>query len=385
MLKKNPDRLVLLTATLLYTPFLFLGYGSDIDTYGVLEVGRHFVKTFDYIPSRGPGFFVFETITFIMDQLGGSILTNLAVMTMALIALYGFMRLCREYSVPQYPLLAAALMIHPFFWSNATCTMDYLMAVGFIFLGYIQVRRGHFFTAGAAFALGAGCRLTSVLLAGGFLLWQFVIEPARRKNLVQSALVFGLFTIVFYLPPADFAQWTPRFLMATVGDEQYWNPAMRVGRWGYKNLMFWSIPVFFWILFFIGKGFKKDRLSFLSRSSLLTAFALITVLVYEVFYLGIPTEPSYLIPTIPLVLMIFGAAIRNARWPGFVLIALLLISGIVTINVAQPNLENLATSAEYGLWIEPGHLARLTTERLNFQKCGQTNCNYSHSPVPWQQ
>lgn len=383
MLKKNSDRLVLLTAAILYTPFLFMGYGADIDTYRVLNAGRHFAQTLDYIPSRGPGFLVFETITYFMDQIGGSILTNLAVMGMALIILYGFMRLCREYQVPRYHILAVALMIHPFFWSNAACTMDYLMAVGFIFLGFIQVRRGHYFTAGAAFALGAGCRLTSVLLAAGFLLWQFIIEPARRKSLIQSTMVFGLFTMVFYLPPADFAQWTSRFLIATVGDEQYWDPAMRIGRWGYKNLMFWSIPAILWLLFFIARGLIRETRGFLTRFSLLPAFALITVLVYEAFYLSIPTEPSYLIPTIPLVLFLFGTAIKNVRWPGFVLIALLLVSGMVTINVAQPNLQNLATSAEYGLWIEPGHLSKLTSERLNFQKCGQSNCNYSHNPAPW--
>ena len=145
-----------------------------------------------FLPA-GPDFFVFETITYLMDQLGGSILTNLTILCMALIILYGFMRLCREYAIPGYQWLAVALMIHPFFWANAACTMDYLMALGFVFLGMIQVMRGHYFTAGAAFALGAGSRLTIVLLAGGFLLWQFIIEPENRKKLIQSGLVFGSF------------------------------------------------------------------------------------------------------------------------------------------------------------------------------------------------
>jgi hypothetical protein len=163
-----------------------MGYGSDVDTYGVLQTGRHFAQTWDYVPSRGPGFFVFETIMFILDQIGGSFLTNLAVMVMAVIVLYGFMRLCREYAVPNYHWLCAALMIHPFFWANAACTMDYLMALGFVFIGMIQIRRKHYFTAGAAFALGAGTRLTIALLAGCFLLWQFSIEPACRKKIVQA-------------------------------------------------------------------------------------------------------------------------------------------------------------------------------------------------------
>ncbi|NMB59299.1 MAG: hypothetical protein GYA12_09030, partial [Chloroflexi bacterium] len=79
MLKREPDRILLAAAVLLYFPFVFMGYGSDVDTYGVLQAGRHFAQTWDYVPSRGPGFFVFETLMFILDQIGGSFLTNLAV------------------------------------------------------------------------------------------------------------------------------------------------------------------------------------------------------------------------------------------------------------------------------------------------------------------
>ncbi|GAP21837.1 hypothetical protein [Leptolinea tardivitalis] len=381
MIKRHPERFILLTAVILYAPFLFMGYGSDIDTYRVLHAGRHFVQTLDYIPSRGPGFFVFETIMFFMDQLGGSFLANLTIMGMALIILYGFMRLCREYKIPHYLLLTIALMVHPFFWANAACSMDYLMGIGFAFLGMIQIRRRHYFTAGAAFALGAGSRLTVVLLAGGFLLWQFLIEPQNRWKLIQAGLVFGFFTIVFYLPPADFAQWTTRFLVASVGSQEYWSPGLRFGRWGYKNLMFWSIPGFLLLIGFIIRGLIKSGWESFSRHAWLPAAALLITLVYESFYLGIPTEPSYLIPTIPLVLIVFGIFVGDHRWPVILLTVVLCLSGIVTINIAQPNLGNRATSAEYGFWLEPGHLAALTTERLNYQQCGRPYCNVIHSPI----
>jgi hypothetical protein len=385
MLKKNLDRLILLAATILYTPFLFMGYGSDIDSYRVLEAGRHFLRTFDYVPSRGPGFFVFETITFFMDQLGGSFLTNLTVMVMALVTLYGFMRLCKEYNVPGYGWLAVAMMVHPFFWANAACTMDFLVAMGFVFLGIIQILRGHYFTAGAAFALGAGSRITIVLLAGGFLLWQFIIKPENRLKLFQSGLVFGLFTIVFYLPPADFAQWTTRFLVASVGGQEYWSPLLRIGRWGYKNLMFWSIPAFLWLIFFNVVGMAKTRMKMFTGEKWFPAFAGIVAMTYLCFYLVIPTEPSYLIPTIPMILIVFGTAVQGRSWNILGLAVLLCISAFVTINIAQPDLANRATNAEYGLWVEPGHLLAMTTERLNYKQCSRPSCNIQHSPVPWKQ
>jgi hypothetical protein len=383
MIKRIPDRVILFIALIIYSPFLFMGYGADIDTYNVLEVGRHFAKTLDYIPSRGPGFLVFESITYFVDQIGGSVLTNLTILGMALVVLYGFMRLCREYNIPNYLILTLAMMVHPFFWVNATSTMDYLMALGFVFLGIIQVRRGHYFTAGAAFALGAGSRLTIVLLAGGFMLWQFIIEPANRRKLIQSGLVFGLFTLVFYLPPADFAQWTTRFLVASVGGEEYWSPLMRIGRWVYKNLAFWSIPASILLGWIIIRGIVSSRWKIFSKNNRLPLTCAAIILLYESFYFGIPTEPSYLIPTIPLWLIVFGAAAGNRKWPSIVLTTVLLVSGLITLNVARPDTMNRATSAEYGLWLEPGHLAEETRVRLNYQKCNRRACNAVHNPVPF--
>jgi hypothetical protein len=381
MIKRNQDRIILAVAAVLYFPFVFMGYGSDIDTYGVLQAGRHFARTLDYVPSRGPGFFVFESITFILDQTGGSFLTNLAIMAMALTILYCFMRLCREYGVPNYHWLCAALMIHPFFWANAACTMDYLMALGFVFFGMVQIRRKHFFTAGAAFALGAGSRLTIALLAGCFMIWQFIIEPPTRKKLIQTGLVFGLATLIFYLPPAHFAQWTTRFMVASVGGQEYWSPLMRIGRWGYKNLMFWSIPGFFFIAGILLVQIIKTRFKVLVQFQGLPLFALATSLLYEFFYIGIPTEPSYLIPTIPLILIALGAASGKAAWPLKTLAVILLASAFVMINIAQPDLLNRATTAQYGLWLEPGHLLELTEERLNYQACNRPACNVHHGPI----
>jgi hypothetical protein len=255
------------------------------------------------------------------------------------------------------------------------------MALGFVFIGMIQIRRKHFFTAGAAFALGAGSRLTIALLAGCFMIWQFMIEPENRKKLIQTGFVFGFFTIVFYLPPADFAQWTTRFLVATVGGQEYWSPVMRFGRWGYKNLMFWSIPGFALLLGVIAAALIRTRFKSLTKYQGLPLFALVTAVLYESFYLSIPTEPSYLIPTIPLVLIVLGTVVEKLRWPLPALTAILLISAFFNINIAQPDLMNQATSAQYGLWLERGHLVELTAERLNYQACGRPACNVHHSPI----
>lgn len=76
-IKQSKDKQILLLAFFIYLPFIFLGYGSDYDSYNVLWVGKNYVETLDYVPSRVPGFFVYETIVFFLNIIGGSILTNL--------------------------------------------------------------------------------------------------------------------------------------------------------------------------------------------------------------------------------------------------------------------------------------------------------------------
>ncbi|MCC6147261.1 MAG: hypothetical protein IT308_06800 [Anaerolineaceae bacterium] len=376
MKKTLPDSLVLLIAFILYLPFLFLGYGSDNDTYNVLWTGFNFVRTLDYVPSRGPGFFVFETIIFFLNRLGGSFLTNLAVMGMSLITLVGFLRLCRQFNVPHHSLLALILAVHPYYWVNSTCTMDYLFGIGFVFLGIVQVLRGKYFTGGAAMALGAGSRATSILIAAGFLIWYFIVQPEARKKLIQTGAATAFFTLVFYLPPADFAEWTTRFLKPTVGGEEYWTPYLRLGRFVYKNIYFWGLLASIMLIWGVALGFFKRRFFSQSGQHGLPVLALVLILVYELFYWGIPTEPAYLLPTIPFWLILMGVAFKPDRRLLYLLLVVVFLANFVSLNVARPNKVNQATGAIYGLWVEPGHLVQDVQTRLVFLRCGNRPCNW---------
>lgn len=377
MKKTSPDTLVLLIALALYTPFLFFGYGSDNDTYNVLWTGAYFARTLDYVPSRGPGFFVFETITFFLNALGGSLLTNLGVMAMSLVTLYGFLRFCRRFNVPHSPLLALILAVHPYYWVNSTCTMDYLFALGFVFLGILQVLRGKYFTAGVAMALGVGSRATAVLIAAGFLIWYFLTQPQARKLLIQTGAAAAFFTLVFYLPPASFAEWTPRFLTPTVGGEEFWTTYLRVGRFVYKNIYFWGPLAALALGWALTAGIFKRRFFAQPGQRGLAILALGVILAYEFFYFSIPTEPAYLLPTVPFWLILAGMAFKPDRRPLYLLLAGLLIANFVSINVARPNVVNKATEAVYGLWVEPGHLVEDARTRLAFMDCGYQPCDWA--------
>ena len=58
---------------LLLLPLCRLGYGSDNDTYGVLEAGRAVWQQHHLYTSRNPGYWTFEALTFALSQAGSQL------------------------------------------------------------------------------------------------------------------------------------------------------------------------------------------------------------------------------------------------------------------------------------------------------------------------
>src|SRR5688572_21418890 len=86
------DRALLLITAAVTLPILWMGYGTDIDVYDVLQSGAS-IRRGDYFPSRPPGVPVFEAITAVLDPVGGHLLLNLATAATAAATIVGVARL----------------------------------------------------------------------------------------------------------------------------------------------------------------------------------------------------------------------------------------------------------------------------------------------------
>jgi hypothetical protein len=345
-----------LLALLLYGPFIFLGYGSDMDTYRVLWTGQRFMALLDYVPSRSPGFLVFETVTNLLNLIGGSLLTNLGALCMSLVTIYCFKQILEHYHIPNASLLILILMVQPYYWVNSTCTMDYLFALGFSFLAFTLLLKGKGVFGGIAIGLAVGSRLSAGLTCAGILLFLFITLPQLRKQMLLAGGVATLVGVICYLPSADFVGWSIRFLRPTVGDAEYWSFYLRVGRLVYKSITFWSIPVALGLLAVFVLAVRKAGDLRRSPHAAIFIFSALMVLAYESFYAYIPTEPTYLLPSVPFMLIVLGVILKDNRRVLAVLIGLMLLSNFVALEFARPNVVNKATAAEYGFWIVPGHL-----------------------------
>ena len=372
--KQSKDFQILLLAFLIYFPFIFLGYGSDYDSYNVLWAGKNFIETFDYVPSRVPGFFVYETITFLLNIIGGSLLTNLGSLCMSLAILYIFMNICKRYGVPNYRLLALIMMVHPYYLVNSTCTMDYLFALGFTMIGFWMLLGGKFLAAGILMALGIGSRLTTALVAGVMLLWAFIFEVQNRKRILLAGVIMMVLAFIFYLPPIDFAEWKTHIFFPSIGGEEFWSLYLRAGRFIYKSIYFWSPPAFFILMWGLVRLGISGKLKGNKKVLQISVLALSLIIGMELFYFRLPTEPAYLVPTIPFWMILIGFAFSDKKWVLGLLLSLVIISNFVTVNIARPDKINQATGAEFGLWIEPGHLVKDVQKRLEYLACGNQPC-----------
>ena len=306
-LRRN-DRWVLALAALLYLPFTLLGYGTDVDSYHVVEAGERIMAGLPYEQSREPGFLVHEVATGVLDWLGGSTLTNLGSVALALVVLGSFLALCRRLRVPHSALLGLTLAVHPLFWVSATTTMDYVWALGFGLAGGVLLWDRRWGWAGVLFGLAIGSRITSVLLIvalAGYVFWQRAED--RRGVAWSVGLGFGLGALCFVPTLVQYGG-TLGFLVPVGAEEQAgWSWLERVGRFGYKNVYVWGLPA---TLVLVGAlGFGASRVIRERIRNPVLGLAAAGVLLYEALYLRYPLEPEYLLPLVPFVLLGLGVLV----------------------------------------------------------------------------
>lgn len=368
-IERLPLRSLLVLAALLYIPLAFLGYGSDSDSYNVVRTGQYFVETLDYLPSRLPGYFVHEVFVYFLNLAGGSILSNLGTVAMALLLLGSFNRICHIWQVPHPNLLTLILILHPFVWVNATSTIDYLWALGFAFWGFERLLSRKYFAASLALAFAIGCRLSTVLIIGLFFLYVFFIEASQRRNLLLTGLVMAVISFLFYIPPLDFLEWdTSRWLVLSTGDPVLWTPLLRFGRFFYKNIMFWGMPAALWLLFLLVSGVIRYRRVLIRQWDGLTWLCVAVILACEVLFLRVPIEMEYLLPLLPFTLILLGRGF--SRHPHYLLVLLILVflSNFLWINPARSTSPNQTSGVIYGLWLEKGNLLQDIAIRLALLK-----------------
>jgi hypothetical protein len=351
---------------LLYLPLIFIGYGTDNDTFLVLDSGRKLVNEHAYVPSRNPGYLLYEAVVGVLDRVGGPVLSNAATLAAAVAAVWCFLQICRHLDVPRPRLLGALLVIHPVFWTSATCTMDYVWAMALLLGGCLLLLRRSYLAAGIVLGLAVAMRSTSCIAAGLFLLFALAGRPGDWRRVVPAGVVAVFIGAVCYLPSFRHAGYTLSFLRPMIGGEELWTPELRLGRFAYKNVYFWGpiaallLPA---LLLLVRRGLSDPK-----RRSLV-ACCLAVAAAYEALFLAYPIDLPYLLPLLPAVLILLGIALAQQPMLLTLFGVVLASYAVLNVNVARPDHPGRATGGTLGLWVEPGFVLQNARDRADLRHC----------------
>jgi hypothetical protein len=322
-------------------PLLGNGFGTDPDawrnavgTLRMLDVGH-------YVPSRPPGFPVFEMMLLAFVPLGwvaSNLMTSVAGAVSALLLL----AVARKLRVRNALWVSLALAFSGMVWVRCTQTIDYAVGLAFVIGCYWALLDRRHVLAGVLLALAAGCRLTNGALVAPALA-MLVVRRDGWRSTTTFAASFVVATVVVLIP-----------VMATLDPE-------RLGRGGVLghvarghvtgarlSLVLRSSAVYLFgklgaaalvlgvvwsVVGAVRRRFATRPLSTSSpadpaRDMAPVVFEAGAVIVVGVLFLLIPYEPSYLTPLVPFALLI---AARVLARPWFVAVALLAISEVLVM------------------------------------------------------
>lgn len=303
-------------------PLLGGGFGADIDSW-INAVGAiHMREVGRYIPTRIPGFPAYEALLVLLVPLGHRATNGASVLAQAA-AIVFFWRLARRLVPARAAWATAAFAFGPPLWVDASQTMDYAFGLAAMLGACDALLAGRRATAGALLALATGFRPTLALL----LLPVALSLRARRESpagWLAFAGAYGAVAVALFVP----------VLLAAPPGEMAGEFAFHAAR---QHVTLATAPrvVRVALAFAFGKlgtivialgllaGLRTGRAGAGDGASGgFSGLAWISILVMAAFYLVIPLDAAYLMPVVPLALLLLARRLP-ARWFAVAAIAIM--------------------------------------------------------------
>jgi len=375
---------VLLLLVLL--PLCFLGYGSDNDTYGVLDCG---ISTWhNHIPrtSRNPGYWTYEALIYPLSTLGGSILCNLASYLMAILVAWRFWKLSLRLGARFPALLTACLIVTPGFIIAATSTDDYLWSLLLMVLGTEMIVADRLILAallsGVAMAIRGG---NGPIVGCGFLA-AIAYETYTNKRITPraikiavSGLVAALMAAATFYPSYRLAGNSMGFTAAMDGPPELWTPLLRVGKFFYKGSVAVG-PIALLVILVAAVVYLRERRkrpapSFDSKGRELVFLCLGLLVGNLALFFRYPIEFYYLIPATFFFLLLGGISIFGfSRRLAVVLLVSILSFDFVWPIFVRPNIPGRSTGAYLHFGLGRGIVLMDTRDRIKVRACHDSDC-----------
>lgn len=359
---------------ILLSPFLIQGFiGSDWDSYALIGSVQNLNIDFLYLPSRPPGFPVFEiflSLLFFLSQL-----INISFELVFILSQFFFV-VCNNYliyklfdfSKKSSEYLYFVIVFSPIYLLSGFSVIDYHSGLFFGFLAvYYSLRNKNPILISIILSLSIGVRLTNLIFA----ISVFLIFIKNKTNITQKVKLilftfFGSLT-VYGIPYVNLWNRTLSKSMdklnemfciynLTNTDHDLYS---RFGRYILKQIDYLGVIGFITLLFIVLMNFKK--IDFKNNIHYLIIFVS-----YQISFLRLPTEEGHLLPAFVAAMLLINTLNLDKKLI-IVLLASTIISNFLYFSFYDVDIEDSATKAVFNIEIKNGLLIKDFNDR---QKIG---------------
>ena len=376
-------------AVVVAVPMVGAGPGNDLDVANVFRSGRSIARHLSYVPSRAPGSPVHEALVGVLDLIGGPLLTNLASVAAGVAVIVLLDRLLRrEGLAPGARWAVAIVAANPWFLIAATGTTDYLFALAFLLASVLALRgvnpanvvpephptndSGQRFAgarpvaAGVLAALAMGCRIGTATLVAAGLVAQLVgdrppagtrstgpaagADPATgRRATVLAGAVAAVVTVLLFVPSLVAAGG----LAFAENDFSTSSPLVQLGRAAIKDVVLLGTVGSLVALLAVPALVAALRRW---RASWLVRFAALGLVLSQLLFVRFPWKVPHLLPCLLCGAILLAVALADRPRLLAALAVLQLLSGVVRLDLVQPDNPNEATGGRVAVSIGWGPL-----------------------------
>lgn len=299
---------------LMRLPFLGPGYGTDPDSWAVAHVARQIAETGRYVASRFPGYPVQEYVCSLLWRGGPGALCGASAI-MSAIAAGCFALVFRRTAGAGALLAALALASVPAIHIVSVQSLDNAWGLAFVLASWVAAMNSRAATAGVLLGLGIGTRLPTIVwflpIAATLAVSATSVDRARRLLTFAAGAVL--------VPAAAFAPLVAQVGLAflrTYGDAQ-WMPLwtaklLSVDLWGIPGTiaLLVVVPMALWPRRAMApRGVRDRRPAAVEVIGWLAGIAGVLA-----FFAFLPFDSAYLIPAVPLTLVLLAHRVRRAAF-----------------------------------------------------------------------
>ena len=348
---------------LLFIPVFFnSNIGSDWDSYALIGTYENFIKNGIYIPSRPPGFPIYELLIGLCVVIGEGLGLNfervVLIFQFSLLISFNFLIYCFFKKTENSNwIIYLIISLSPIYLISGLSAIDYIFGSLFGFLAiflamYLYERKYSRFFIVFSLALSVSARLSNLIFLLVVILYIYIKKKDFKQSiilmfssLVITSIIYSIFynnLFSFYVSTGVYSNWSDMFCVLNLTNTDH-DLINRLGRFFLKQIPFLGGLGF---LVFISIFY---RLKFDIKGN--NFYLFLIFLFFELSFLRLPTEEGHLLPAFIAFMLIINKS-ENKIIP--ILLLCVFLSNFVDLKFYEVDKVNSATEIYFSFNIEEG-------------------------------